>query len=224
MYSREPAMSTILRDVILQCPICGTWFTSRAVVSTTYSAGSETDFHRRAEGQQPLAYEVHLCAGCGFAGVEDEFVDDSVSAASAQVGSTGTAPVVAFEEATGSEKYEAAARTAERRGAGPKALGDLLLRAAWCCADEGDIEAERYFRRKAAWQFEAVLSRFDEVPREDRAVLTYLIGELWRRVGDRARARSWFDRVALEMTDSSAQRWILALAMQQRDRPMEWLA
>ena len=63
-------------------------------------------------------------------------------------------------------------------------LTDLLLRAAWCCVDEGDSEAERFFRRKAAWKFEEALGSFDGVGREERAVLTYLVGELWRRIGD----------------------------------------
>ena len=84
----------------------------------------------------------------------------------------------------GSEKYEAAAKVAEWQGTEPRHVADLLLRAAWCCVDEGDIEAERFFRRKAAWKFEEALERFDGVARDERAVLTYLVGELWRRVGD----------------------------------------
>jgi uncharacterized protein (DUF2225 family) len=224
MRSRESAMTTILRDVTLQCPVCGSWFSSRAVVSASYSVGTRTDFHRRADGVQPLAHEVHRCGACGFAGLRDEFADDPVSAASARESAHGSTPEVAGEETVGSEKYEAAAETAERRGAGPKAVADLLLRAAWCCADEDDVEAERFFRRKAAWAFETVLSRYDEVPREERAVLTYLVGELWRRVGDTACARLWFDRVPQEVDDPATQRWILALAVQQRDRPTEWLS
>ena len=82
------------------------------------------------------------------------------------------------------KKYEAAAKVAEWQGMESRHVADLLLRAAWCCVDEGDIEAERYFRRKAAWKFDEALGSFDGVAREERAVLTYLVGELWRRVGD----------------------------------------
>jgi hypothetical protein len=98
----------------------------------------------------------------------------------------------------------------------------LLLRAAWCCVDEGDVEAERYFRRRAAWAFERALAAFDGVAREERAVLTYLVGELWRRVGDGALARAWFDRVPGEVADPATQQWVLDAARQQRDRPREW--
>ena len=94
------------------------------------------------------------------------------------------APQISTGAVLGSEKYEAAAKVAEWQALEPRHVADLLLRAAWCCVDEGDTEAERFFRRKAAWKFEEALSSFDGVAREERAVLTYLVGELWRRVGD----------------------------------------
>ena len=85
------------------------------------------------------------------------------------------------------------------------------------------MEGERFFRRKAASSFESALSRYDEVSRDRRAEYTYLVGELWRRVGERAKAREWLDRVAGEVADPAAEGWILSLAMQQRDQPREWL-
>jgi hypothetical protein len=36
------------------------------------------------------------------------------------------------------------------------------------------------------------------------------------------RAAEWFDRVEEEVTDSSAQQWVLEAARQQRDCPREW--
>jgi len=123
---------------------------------------------------------------------------------------------------TGSEKYEAAAKVADWQSSEPRHVADLLLRAAWCCVDENDVEAERFFRRKAAWKFEEALASFDGVPREERAVLSYLVGELWRRVGDQKRAAIWFNTVADEVTDQQTQRWIIDAARQQRDCPREW--
>jgi hypothetical protein len=88
--------------------------------------------------------------------------------------------------------------------------------------DEGDTEAERFFRRKAAWKFEEALASFDGVVQEERAVLTYLVGELWRRVGDERQATKWLDRVESELTDAATQQWVLDAAHQQRDCPREW--
>ena len=101
-------------------------------------------------------------------------------------------------------------------------VADLLLRAAWCCVDESDVEAERFFRRKAAWKFEEALESYDGVPHEERAVLTYLVGELWRRVGDVCQSRDWFNRVASEISNATSQQWIVDAAHQQRDCPREW--
>ena len=90
--------------------------------------------------------------------------------------------------------------------------------------DEGDTEAERFFRRKAAWKFEEAMSAFDGVPRDERAVINYLVGELWRRIGDAVLAEAWFDRVRSEVVDGEAQQWIIEAADQQRDCPREWFS
>ena len=53
-------------------------------------------------------------------------------------------------------------------------------------------------------------------------MLTYLVGELWRRVGDAQQATAWFDRVPAEINDAATQQWVLDAARQQRDCPREW--
>ncbi len=214
---------TTLRQIQLHCPICGALFRSQAVVSTNAFGGKRTDFHERAAGTQPLAYLVHMCNECGFSGGERDFTPEAeVSPLVREHVLNRLAPVRASSKATGSEKYEAAAKVAEWQGMEPRHIADLLLRAAWCCVDEGDAEAERYFRRHAAWSFERALENYDGVPRDERAVLTYLVGELWRRVGDLTQAIAWFDLVADELTDPAAQQWIAEAAQQQRTQPREW--
>ena len=53
-------------------------------------------------------------------------------------------------------------------------------------------------------------------------MLTYLVGELWRRVGDAKTARDWFDKVPVEIVEQATQQWVLDAARQQRDCPREW--
>jgi len=53
-------------------------------------------------------------------------------------------------------------------------------------------------------------------------VLSYLVGELWRRIGDVRRSEAWFNRVPNELTDAQTQQWVLDAARQQRDCPREW--
>ena len=216
---------TTLRQIELRCPICDTRFHSQAVVSTNAFGGKRTDFHERAAGTQPLAYLIHMCRECGYSGGERDFTGDAdVSPLLKEHVLNELAPSIARTAVTGSEKYEAAAKVAEWQGMESRHIADLLLRAAWCCVDEGDIEAERYFRRHAAWMFERALESYDTVPRDERAVLTYLTGELWRRVGDLTQSNAWFDLVADEIVDPGVQQWIVDAASQQRTSPREWFA
>ena len=214
---------TTLQQIELRCPVCETRFRSQAVVSTNSFGGKRTDFHERAAGTQPLPYLVHMCSRCGYSGSERDFSEDAeITPMLKEHVWNELAPMLSVATIAGSEKYEAAAKVADWQGAEPRHVADLLLRAAWCCVDEGDIEAERFFRRKAAWMFERSLNSFDGVAREERAVLTYLVGELWRRVGEGKNARTWFDRVSTEIADSQSQQWVIDASRQQRDCPREW--
>ena len=214
---------TTLQQIELRCPVCETRFRSQSVVSTNSFGGKRTDFHERAAGTQPLPYLVHMCSRCGYSGAERDFTEDAdVTPMLKEHVWNELTPVITTAAVNGSEKYEAAAKVAEWQSMEPRHVADLLLRAAWCCVDEGDIEAERFFRRKAAWAFESALESYDGVPRDERAVLTYLVGELWRRVGDSHTATHWFDRVAAEVVDLTSQQWVMDAARQQRDCPREW--
>jgi len=70
--------------------------------------------------------------------------------------------------------------------------------------------------------FEESLQAYDGVPRDERPILTYLVGELWRRIGDIKKATAWFDRVTGEVTDPQSQQWVVDAADQQRLNPREW--
>ena len=140
---------TTLRQIELRCPVCDNEFKSQSVVSTNAFGGKRTDFHERAAGTQPLAYLIHMCSECGFSGGEADFTATAdVSLVLKQQVLKELAPSRS-SLVCGSEKYEAAAKVAQWQGLDPRHIADLLLRAAWCCVDEGDVEAERFFRRHA---------------------------------------------------------------------------
>ncbi len=214
---------TTLKDIALSCPICANQFSSQAVLSTNSFGGKRTDFHERAVGAQPLPFLIHTCSRCGYSGTERDFGDDAeISPMIKEHVWDELAPKLPNGSMSGSEKYEFAAKVANWQGHEPRRVADLLLRAAWCCVDEEDTEAERYFRRQAAWSFETALSSYDGVDREERGVLTYLIGELWRRVGDQRLSREWFERVPDEVDNPDSHSWILDAARQQQNHPREW--
>jgi uncharacterized protein (DUF2225 family) len=224
-------MKTTFEQIELACPVCETHFHFVTVVSADTVLGRRTDFHEQSTGVSSLPHLIHVCSRCGYAGGEDAFGDDvevepalrahvwrELAPAKRDDAQNSSGP----QSLRGSDKYEAAAKVAEWRGEEPRRLGELFLRAAWCCVDERDTEAERYFRRKAAWAFERALAD-GTVPRDERAVLTYLVAELWRRIGDVKKAATWFGAVPAEVLDPARQRWILDLARQQRTAPREWM-
>ena len=216
---------TRLQQIELECPVCENRFSSHVVASTNAFGGKQTDFRECAAGTQPLPFLVHSCDRCGYTGERRDFTDDAVVTATLRSRVwEEIAPSLTAEPIAGSAKYERAAKVAGWQDAEPRRIGDLLLRAAWCSVDEGDSEAERYFRRLAAREFESALASWDGIPRAERAVFTYLVGELWRRVGDVASSRQWLARVEGEIVDAAAQRWVADAARQQMESPREWFA
>lgn len=211
-----------LETIHLTCPICTWEFDSARANGTGTRTQKHTDFRVRTNDAEILRYGVHLCERCGFAGPEARFANpDGVGYEVQQHVWDELTPRLSPMLAA-SEKYEFAAKVAMWDGVSARNIADLWLRAAWCCIDEGDVEAERYYRRHAAWSFEECLASYDGVEREERAVLTYLVGELWRRVGDDQRANEWFERVLEEIVDRRTQSWLVRWATQQKNDPLEW--
>jgi uncharacterized protein (DUF2225 family) len=174
-----------------------------------------------------LPFLVHVCRRCGYVGGVSDFGDDVQvtqdvrdrvwSELAPQLGTSVRIPWLALTIA-GSDKYDAAARIAEWRGDDARRVGELWIRAAWCCLDEDDVEAERYYARYAARWFAKALDVYGEIDGEERASMAYQLGELWLRIGDAKQASTWFERVAGEIVDPDGQRMILEAAQLQAQR------
>ena len=213
----------MLTEISLTCPVCDKDFTSTSVGDRQGRTSKRTDFQEYVAGSTVLPYTVHQCPRCGYAAMPEGFEAPVDAMLQLRVWNE-LMPRLADGEQVGSDKYDAAAKVALWRSEESRRIGDLWLCAAWCCVEESDTEAERYFRRLAAWAYEDALSSFDGVPRDERAVFAYLIGELWRRVGDERTARRWFSRVPMEVTNAKQQRWVLDAATRQALAPHEWFA
>lgn len=213
---------TTLKPIALTCPICENRFGSSAVLQRGSAWRKRTDFQEPSSGRTTLPYLVHMCPRCGYSAAAEDFEESHADGALRDHVWSELTPRLGAKGLTGSEKLEFAAKVALWQGEDIRRVAELWLYAAWCCVDEGDTEAERYFQRFAARAYEAALATYDGVDADDRAVITYLVGELWRRIGAEATARAWFDHVPAEITKSTAQEWILTAARTQRDRPKEW--
>jgi uncharacterized protein (DUF2225 family) len=219
------------QKITLRCPVCeksfeSDWITSENLVPQT----RRTDFHPYlADNKCGLPFQIHTCHGCGYTKSIEGFVEQPQEYAN-----TGLITFLQYKVyphlnwlgtgITASAKYEASAKILQYEKAHHKAIASNFLMAAWCCVDEGDYEAERYFRRLAVEQYHDALASFDEVSSDELPVITYLVGELYRRIGNRNQALVWFNKVLrLAPGLSKEKEWLIPLCCQQIKNPEEWL-
>ena len=197
-------MTTTLKWIDLRCPVCESVFESMAASST----GDDGDYY--IEPSTPasvsvavLPFLIHVCHRCGYAGAVSDFresleLSDDVRALvwselAPQLGASVRIPWLALTVA-GSDKYDGAARIAQWRGDEELRVAGLWIRAAWCCIEEDDVEAERYYARHAARCFAKALDAYADLSDHERAYIAHQLGELWLRIGDEKQANAWFER------------------------------
>jgi hypothetical protein len=194
-----------LKWIDLHCPVCASVFETMAA-SSSDDEGQDYYIDPSAPVSTAVAvlpFLVHACPRCGYAGAVRDFGEDIEitedvrtrvwAELAPQLGVSVRIPWLALTVA-GSDKYDGAARVAEWRGADARHVAELWVRAAWCCVDEHDIEAERYYARHAARWFAKALDVYDEFAGDERATMAYRLGQLWLRIGDTTQANAWFDR------------------------------
>jgi uncharacterized protein len=205
-------------EISLTCPACGTEFRSTSLMSTNH-VGRRTDFHLITAGLPPLPFLIHTCTSCGYTDYPEGFEDHKhFPPELAQRIRNEFGPLVQDGLPDGGTRYGFAAKIAEWRGAVAGVIADIYLCAAWCCVDEGQKESETIYRRLAIEHFKGALENRDALPPEERLIIVYMVGELYRRVGDLPCAHDWFDRVISEGEESAP---IVRLAQRQREDPLD---
>jgi len=208
-------------EIELKCPCCKCRFMSKALLSTN-TGPQTTDLHQMAFGFQPVLIVIHTCLSCGYTGYIKDFEEKKVSKDLTTFVKQIITPLVRGKKIFPGRQYEYAAWIAEHRGDPHFDVGRLYLRAAWCCNYEGRKDEERFYRRKAIEYFESVFQK-KEIPEEDLARYTYLIGELYRRIGNVEKAGMWFDRVINAPGEGEWRKWFIDLAIQQKTNPKEFV-
>ena len=208
-------------EIELTCPACGTGFESTSWMSTNVF-DKRTDFQPLTVGFSPLPLYVHTCTGCGFSGGGENFQPGTqVSVELAGRIRAELGPLAKEGRSDAATRYEFKARIAEWRGDSSEKIADAYLYAAWCCVDIGSPEREAEYRRLAIEYFEKALNTQGLIPENGVLDVTYLIGELYRRVGDVDIARAWFDKVIDQGGSREDAQDIVSLAQQQRDNPRD---
>ncbi len=212
---------TTLIDTKMSCPCCDGVFES-PVVASSNELGMATDFMPIAGGMPFIPMMIITCPTCGYS-TDDMSIDKGTVAQNIkELTLERLAPLVQAKRPSASQSHKFAAMILEWQGAPAVAVADLYLSAAWCCrlgCGDNSSEDEEFFLQEAVERFER--SVHNGTIGEYAAKATYLIGELYRRLGDKDRAEEWFKRVPETVDGNGELRWLVDAARQQQSEPKE---
>ncbi|RAP77053.1 DUF2225 domain-containing protein [Paenibacillus montanisoli] len=218
-----------LYQTSITCICCeSTYKTSRVRPSFKKPAGRDTDFCSQYKTEcNPDFYVVRVCPTCGFASTENgkavlteaekrkykDALGDRWS--SREYGGARTK-----EQAL--ECYKLALLCGGVIAEKERVIAGILHHIAWLYRYEGNKEQEQRFLRYALDAYIAVFET--ESGSLNNAKLMYLIGELYRRIGEPRTAVRWFARVVNDkriedasMIRACRDQWQLLREQQQED-------
>lgn len=200
----------ILYDKNIKCPICNSEFTTKKVRNSKLRLlKQDEDFMPYYEGENPIKYKVFVCPNCGYAATEDKYdsvliwgkekIEKEVSPKWKKRSYGNTRTVDEAIEACKLALYEGQLLEETR-----VYLGSLALNIAWLYRMKEDKEQETRFLEITKKLYEEAYYKEDlHDSNMDELKLSYLIGELYRRLGDVKNAVKWFNIVVTNHNSSS---------------------
>ncbi len=211
---------TTLQPRNFTCPLCGNVFESPVIASTNSFGTLHSDLYKEASGEQPICYFVHTCTGCGYSGFEGDFEKQDFGFVFKDLVEQNITRGIKDKKINTYGNYLLAALCAEWRGAPAYVLARIYHMGAWCCRIKGEKEKEKLYLGKAAEYFEKALSSAD-TPKDNSAIFTYLLGDIYRRLGEAEKAREWYEKVGQAIKESGGDPRIGEFARRQLTAPSD---
>lgn len=173
-----------LATIPVRCHTCGIKFNSRQLPVYTETGVRNSELRQDFEGlaEQFEPFTICTCPSCGLADWMHTFE------------ATREVAVLNQPNTTPHLQFRAAALGAEKNGGDFYNIANFYLNAAWCADDARAYPQAREYRKLAADAFSKSLLDVS-CPHEQRSIVEYLIGELYRRSGDFDRCRQHFNNV-----------------------------
>lgn len=193
--------SKIFYEQEKNCPVCERKFTvTRVRTSHCVVEKRDGDFCLHYQGVNPCLYTIWVCPCCGYASPENIFFEinkEGLDIIALALRGKEIKINFAGERSTevGIASYKLAIYCCELRECKDSTLASLYLKTAWLYRELGDPRERDYLAKaldhyKVAYDQETFpLGNLTEL------ALRYLIGELFRRLGDYREAIQWFNRV-----------------------------
>ena len=205
------------REIELACWVCGEVF-AREEPRAYAVAGRGSDLCPQPVGVNPLPLLLHTCPTCGLTadgrGFDPSQMDEGVREWVLAGGLSRTASQL---PETDYARYEIAAIChGRRRDPSLLQLAEYYLAASWLAQIENALDVVPDYQAEAAHHLERALL-IGELEDKERAVMTYLVGELRRRLGEFDVALQLFDEAAVQFTQHGGPKWMIrALGQQAR--------
>lgn len=220
-------MSTPLWKKKMACPFCSQEFeTLRLRQGAMRVKEKWTDFGCLYEGHSPITYAITVCQHCLVAARIEEFdklnpayepkLMEFSRRARAQVAKPDIfgADELGFEQAV--KRHELAIACHKMRAhSEPGELAGLWLHIVWLRRIGGDSAGERKALEQAVAAYQQLFEKGNKLPEKlGEPGVVYLIGELYRRLGDYRQARTYYAR-ALSSKELEAYPNVEALLREQ---------
>lgn len=204
-------MEQYLYDKEVDCPVCKNKFNTKKVRTRSLRVlKREEDFFVRYKDINPIFYHIFTCPECGYSSSESEFHNLSNLEREILQKSIRTkwnkrdfGGVRGFQEAE--EVYKLALLIGQLLKKPKGYLGYLCLKLSWIYREQNS-DKEKEFSRYALTNLEEAYEkeRFP-IASLDEVSLSYLLGELHRRLGEPERSIKWFS-IALDNPDIKRNR------------------
>lgn len=176
----------------LNCPVCGEIFPA-SILQSYGSSGQDEDFCPNYWGANPFPGFIHTCPNCLFTSNIDIFQSDTLDETQKKaLRETLDKKMNNLDVSDNTDRFKIALLCYEAMGQNELQLANFNLMISWHCRLENDIR-EKEFQKKATALFEQALSK-QIVPDEEIPLVTYLVGELSRRIGDNKKALDFYKR------------------------------
>lgn len=202
----EKKPESYLYDKTINCPICGKQTKIKAVKSNAPRIRSkDSDFMIYYDVINPMLYEIQYCKVCGYAGLSGYFnsvTDGQRKTVLTKITANWKSkeyPEV-YDIDTAIEQHKLALLCAVVKDSRYSEKAIICLKISWLYRLKEDREQEQTFQKQALQGLElAYQNEPFPIYGLDKYSTLYLIGELYRRIGDNSKATRYFGMVIADI-------------------------
>ena len=194
----------------IKCPVCEKETKIQAPKKGSYRpVKKDSDLMQNYEGINPLFYEIDFCNECGYAALPDYFnkikqneIDLVKSSISLKWEKNIYQDEYSVEDAIRQHKLALLNAMVKKSLLGEQAL--ICLKLSWLYRINNEKAKEKRFQEQAILGFEtAYQSERLPIGGLDEWNLLYIMGELYRRIGDKDKSLALFSKVMVSSQASS---------------------